>query len=320
MNRVSGQKYTQAQVIGFAMFTLFAVVALFAPYIAPYSPYSIDGGRLLPPSAKHLLGTNSIGQDLWSQLIYGARTALTIALLAAALSTLLSVVLGLLAGYVKQLDGFLNGLANMMLVLPPLLLILIIASFTGGGTRQLVLTLGLLTWAGYMKLIRASVLSLKEREFVKASQLYNGSTWHILTKHIFPFIMPLVRTKFIMAFRTAIAMEATISFLGIGDPASVSWGKMLQEAFARTQTFITDAWQWMLLPPALAIMLITIALALIGEGVNKKQQWDRSVANELLETEGELESVYNEQLNQSESPAPIVDVPINSCLGRHKSA
>ncbi|GGE02854.1 ATP-binding cassette domain-containing protein [Paenibacillus nasutitermitis] len=258
-------KLTWSQRIGILLFSAFVLVAIFGPMLTSNSPFSIDGERLLPPSMKYLLGTNAIGQDIFSQLVYGARTTLYIGLMVTVISTFLSASFGLLAGYSKRLDPLLNGFANMLLVLPSLLLILIVASFTGGGTWQLILTLGFLTWPGYMKLIRSSVLSLKEREFVKAAQLYNGGTIYILRRHLLPFVWPLVRTKFILSFRSAVAMEASLSFLGIGNPSTVSWGKMLQDAFSRTQTFVTDAWQWMIVPPGLAILFVTIALALVGE-------------------------------------------------------
>ncbi|NHN32526.1 ATP-binding cassette domain-containing protein [Paenibacillus agricola] len=257
-------KLTWSQRVGLLLFGIFVLVALFGPLVTS-SPFTIDADRLLPPSKQYWLGTNAIGQDNFSQLVHGARTTLYIGLMVTLISTFLSASLGLLAGYSKRLDPLLNGLANMLLVLPSLLLILIVASFTGGGTWQLILTLGLLTWPGYMKLIRASVLSLKEREFVRAAQLYNGKTGYILVHHLLPFIRPLVRTKFILSFRSAVAMEASLSFLGVGNPSTVSWGKMLQDAFSRTQTFITDAWLWMIVPPAVAILFVTIALALIGE-------------------------------------------------------
>lgn len=256
---------TGSQRLGVVLFGLFVLVALAGPALTPYSPLGIDGESLLPPSKAHPLGTNTIGQDIWSQLVHSARTTLVIGLAVSVISTLLSALLGLAAGYSRRLDPLLDGLANMLLVLPSLLLVLIVASFTGGGTGQLIMTLGLLTWPGYMKLIRASVLSLKEREFVKAAQLYRGGAWYILTRHLLPFIGPLVRTKFILSFRSAVAMEAGLSFLGIGHPNTVTWGKMLQDAFSRTQTFMTDAWQWMILPPAVSILLVTVALALMGE-------------------------------------------------------
>lgn len=258
-------KLTASQRVSMLLFGLFVVFALAGPLIHTVSPFAIDAERLLPPSKPYWLGTNAIGQDIFSQLLHGTRTTLYIGLMVAIISTFLSASLGLLAGYSNKLGLAINGLANMMLVLPSLLLILIVASFTGGGTWQLILTLSLLTWPGYMKLIRASVLSLKEREFVKAAQLYQGKTWYVLYNHLLPFIWPLVRTKFIIAFQSAVAMEASLSFLGVGNPSTVSLGKMLQDAFSRTQTFLNDAWQWMIVPPALVILFVTIALALIGE-------------------------------------------------------
>ncbi|TBL76081.1 ATP-binding cassette domain-containing protein [Paenibacillus thalictri] len=258
-------KLTWSQRVGVVLFGVFVLVAVFGPVVSTISPFAIDASRLLPPSSDYWLGTNAIGQDIFSQLVHGARTTLYTGLMVAIISTLISVSLGLLAGYSRRLDPLLNGLANMLLVLPSLLLILIVASFTGGGTWQLILTLGLLTWPGYMKLIRASVLSLKEREFIRLAQMYHASTGYILFRHLLPFIWPLIRAKFVLSFGSAVAAEASLSFLGIGDPSSVSWGKMLQDAFSRTQTFITDAWLWMIVPPALAIMIVTVALALIGE-------------------------------------------------------
>lgn len=254
-----------SQLVGITGFAGFVLLAWLGPLTVNHAPMAIDGERLMPPSAEYWLGTNMIGQDLYSQLIYGARTTLGIGMTVALLSTFLSVSLGLLAGYSHRLDPLLNGIANMLLVLPSLLLILIVASFTGGGTWQLILTLSLLTWPGYMRLIRASTLSLREREFVKAAQLYQGKTGYILRRHLLPFIWPLARTKFIIAFQTAVAMEASLAFLGIGDPSTVSWGRMLHEAFSRTQTFLTDAWLWSIVPPAAAILLVIVALALLGE-------------------------------------------------------
>lgn len=250
---------------GGAILILFLAAAVFGPPLAQFEPFAIDGERFLSPSATHWLGTNSLGQDIFSGIAHGARTTLFIGLAVALLSTALSGLLGLIAGYSNRLDPLLNALANMLLVLPSLLLILIVASFTGGGTWQLILTLGLLTWPGYMRLIRASVLSLKEREFVKAAKLFRGGTFYILRRHLLPFLRPLLKTKFILSFRYAVVMEASLSFLGIGDPNVPSWGKMLQQAFNQNETWMSDAWQWTILPPVLAIMLVTLGFALMGE-------------------------------------------------------
>lgn len=254
-----------AQKLGACCLGLFILTAVFGPMMAQYTPFSIEGQRLSPPTSVHWLGTNTLGQDLFSQFVYGSRTTLLIGLSVTIISTALSAVLGLIAGYSSRFDAVLNPIANMLMVLPSLLLILIVASFTGGGTWQIIFTLGLLTWPGYMKLIRASVLSLKEREFVKAAQLYQGGTLYVVRKHLLPFIWPLIRTKFILSFKTAVTMEASLSFLGIGDPNVPSLGKMLQDAFSRNETFMSNSWQWTVLPPTFAILLITTVLALLGE-------------------------------------------------------
>lgn len=244
----------------------FIVIAVFIGGVClKLNPYAFDGQTFSPPSLIHWLGTNDMGQDVFSQLVMGSGNTLLVGVTAAILSTLLSAVLGLAAGYSRLLDPLLNGLANVLLVLPPLLLVLIVASFSGGGIWQLVITLGLLTWPGYMRLIRAAVLSLREREFVKASHLFGGKAAYILARHIGPHIMPLVRTKFIIAFRQAILSEASLSFLGLGDPNRVTLGKMINQAFEQNATFLTNAWQWTVVPPMAVLMIMMIGLALWGD-------------------------------------------------------
>ncbi|WP_018751642.1 ATP-binding cassette domain-containing protein [Paenibacillus sanguinis] len=253
---------------GLSMLLLLLALALLGPLLTPYSPFASVGDRLAPPSAAHWLGTNSLGQDMFSGLVHGARTSLLVGFAVSLLSTVLSALLGLAAGYWRRIDPLLNGLANLLLVLPSLLLILIVTSFTGGGTLQLIAALGLLTWPGYMRLIRASVLSLKEREFVKAAYLYNAGAGYIFLKHLLPFLKPLLAAKFILSFRMAILSEASLSFLGIGDPNRASWGKMLQEAFQANETWLTNVWSWTVLPPMIALLVATTSLALLAEGIH----------------------------------------------------
>ncbi|WCR28725.1 dipeptide/oligopeptide/nickel ABC transporter permease/ATP-binding protein [Paenibacillus thiaminolyticus] len=263
---------------GSVIIACFVIVALAGPLLTNTDPFAFDHDRLLAPSSANWLGTNALGQDVFSQLSYGARATLLIGLGVALLSTALSGGLGLAAGYVRKLDPLINGLANVLLVLPSLLLVLLAAAFTAGGVWQLIITLGLLTWPGYMRLIRASVLSLREREFVKASQLFHGTPFYILRKHLMPFIVPLLRTKFILSFRQAVTMEASLSFLGLGDPNQPTWGKMLEQAFHSNETWMTAAWQWTIMPPMLALLLVTIGLALVSEGEHQQgSSWLRSI-------------------------------------------
>ncbi len=261
------------------------LLAFFGPLFSPYSAMDYGGGLLEPPSSEHWLGTNRLGQDIFSQLIYGTRTSVLIGLCIAFCSTVLSVLLGLAAGYLPKLDRFINGLANILLVLPNLLLILLVVAFTGSGVIQLVIILSLLSWPGYMRIIRSSVLTLKEREFVKASALFGGNSFYVLKSHILPQLRPIIKTKFVMTFQSAVLTEAGLAFLGLGDPNVVSWGSMLNSAFTQTSIFLTGQWVWIVLPPVILLLITTVSLAFLLED---KQKNPRKVKKQpVLSTAGE---------------------------------
>ncbi len=246
-----------------------ALLAFLGPLFSPYSAIDYSGGMFETPSAHHWLGTNRLGQDIASQLVYGTRTSVLIGLCIALCSTALSVLLGLAAGYLPKVDKFINGLANILLVLPNLLLILLVVAFTGAGVVQLVVILSLLSWPGYMRIIRSSVLTLKEREFVKASALFGGSSFYVLKSHILPQLQPIIKTKFIMTFQSAVLTEAGLAFLGLGDPNVISWGSMLNSAFSQTSIFLTGQWTWIVLPPVVMLLITTVSLAFLLEEKQK---------------------------------------------------
>ena len=273
---------------------LYFLIALLGPIFTPFSPYVYDAAAFLQPSSTHWLGTNSLGQDIFSQLIYGTRTSILIGLSVAICSTFLVVVLGLLAGYFPKFDRIINGIANILLVLPNLLLILLIIAFTGSGTVQLVIILSLLSWPSYMRIVRSVVLTIKEREFVKASQLFGGNSLYILRVHILPHLGPIVKTKFILQFKTAILAEAGLAFLGLGDPNVISWGNMLQDAFSQTIIFLNSAWIWMIVPPVLLLSILTMSLAFLLEEKKKKEHSRlKKVTINEVEHESENLSAYN---------------------------
>ncbi|WP_139892492.1 ATP-binding cassette domain-containing protein [Bacillus sp. D386] len=246
------------------------LLAFFGPLLSPYSAMDYSGGLFEPPSSEHWLGTNRLGQDIFSQLLYGTRTSVLIGLCIALCSTVLSVLLGLAAGYLPKFDKFINGLANILLVLPNLLLILLVVAFTGSGVIQLVIILSLLSWPGYMRIIRSSVLTLKEREFVKASALFGGSSFYVLKSHILPQLQPIIKTKFVMTFQSAVLTEAGLAFLGLGDPNVISWGSMLNMAFTQTSIFLTGQWTWIVLPPVIMLLITSVSLAFLLEDKQKK--------------------------------------------------
>lgn len=281
--------------IGFSLLFVCVITVIVMPFVLPLSPFDSRFPSFQPPSPDHWLGTNHLGQDVLTQLIYGARTSLLIGFSVALISTFLSASLGLIAGFSKKMDPFINGLGNILLVIPSMLFILIIISFTGGSVYHLVLILGLSTWAPYMRVIRAEVLSLKEREFVKAASLFGGRMFYILRKHLLPHISPLVNTKFIVSFRMAILTEAGVSFLGLGDPNIVSLGKMLHQSFQENIVFMSNAWSWLVLPPVIFLIIMTVAITFMVEKVEwtskKVKRYEKKRVNNQKEGPSEKDCV-----------------------------
>lgn len=250
--------------LGMIILISFFVVAVLAPMISPYDPRSYDGPTLSPPSEEFLLGTNDLGQDILSQLIHGTKTSLLIGVTVAFISTMISVGLGLVSGYNRRLDPYLMGLCNVILAIPHLLIVIIVVAFSGTHVWNVILVLGLLTWPGYARIIRSQVLSLRERDYVKAARTFGAKQGYILYKHILPDIYPLARVKFINTAQSAIVTEASLSFLGLGDVTQISWGTMLHYAFQSDGTFVSSAWQWWVLPPTLCMVLLIVGLAFLG--------------------------------------------------------
>jgi peptide/nickel transport system permease protein len=256
---------------GLIIFISFFVVAVLAPVISPYDPRSYDGPTLSAPSDEFLLGTNDLGQDILSQLIHGTRTSLFVGITVALISTLISVVLGLLSGYNRRLDPYIMGLCNMILAIPNLLIVIIVVAFSGAHLWNVILVLSLMTWPGYARIIRSQVLSLRERDYVRAAQTFGAKQSYILYKHIFPSIYPLAIVKFVNTAQSAVVTEASLSFLGLGDITEISWGTMLHYAFQYSSTFVTSAWQWWVLPPTLCIVLFILSFAFIGYGLEGRK-------------------------------------------------
>lgn len=266
---------------------LLFIIAFIGPYFVLHNPFSYDAASYLKPSSEHWLGTNRLGQDIFSQLIYGTRTSILIGLCIAACSTFLVVVLGLLAGYFPPFDKVINGLGNILLVLPNLLLILLIISFTGGGMMQLIVILSLLSWPTYTRIVRSVVLTIKEREFVKVSQQFGANASYILRAHILPHLTPILKTKFIMQFKSAILTEAGLAFLGLGDPNVISWGSMLNTAFAEPTIFLNSSWIWIVIPPVILLIILTLSLTFLLEEKSENKGKVKKVSIDTVENSEE---------------------------------
>ncbi|MCL6552630.1 MAG: ABC transporter permease [Firmicutes bacterium] len=243
------------------------VAAVLAPALAPADPTKTDFGALLqPPSRAHLLGTDDLGRDILSRVIYGARTSLLAGVIAVGLAVAVGVPLGLLSGYFRgRLDNVLMRVTDALLSFPLLVLALAIAAVLGAGLTKAMLAVGIVFTPGFIRLARAQVLSEREKVYVEAARALGASDRRIVWRHILPNSLSPVLVQASLAMAAAITAEATLSFLGLGtQPPTPSWGSMLNIA----QAYLTRA-PWMALWPGLAIFLTVLALNLVGDGLRE---------------------------------------------------
>jgi peptide/nickel transport system permease protein len=252
--------------IGVILILVFLIFALFAPWIAPHDPAAIDlAGRLNLPSPSHWFGTDELGRDILSRIIYGARISLLVGASVVATSLILGLIIGSIAGYYGGgIDRFFNVVVmNAFLSFPGILLAIAFVAFRGPGIFNLVLALSLGGWVGYARLVRGQVLAAREREFVEAARALGASDLRIIVRHILPNIIQPVVVQSAIGMAGAILAEATMSFLGLGvPPPTASWGTMLNDGRAH----LFDA-PHLVLFPALAVMLAVLSFNFIGDAL-----------------------------------------------------
>lgn len=256
--------------VGAAILALFIVVAVFAPVLAPYDPAQRTAEPFEAPSAEHPLGANDVGQDILSELIFGGRLSLTVGITTAALATVLGVTVGIVSGYLRgPTDSVLMRGVDVILSLPFLPLMIVLAAFLGQNTTNLILVIGLLIWARPARLIRAQVLSVRESGHVQAARAMGATHRYVMTRHILSRMTSLIAAQFVWAANISIMLEASLAFLGLGDPFQKSWGAMLFYANARS-AFLTDAWLWWVLPPGLCIAAVVVSFAFLGYALEER--------------------------------------------------
>ncbi len=250
--------------LGAAILMFLFAAAAAAPLITRYRPKALAGLPNQRPSAAHLLGTNDVGQDLFAQLVFGARVSLSIGLFAALFALAVGLVVALLAGYLGgSVDAALMRAVDLTLAFPFLPLVLVVATFLGRGLMMTVLVIGAVIWAQPARVLRSQVLKVLKFQHIQAAQGMGASTGRILAVHTLPRIAPLAAAQFVRSANVAIMIEASLSFLGIGDPQRVSWGSMLFFANAHN-AIITEAWRWWILPPGLALTATVVGFAFVG--------------------------------------------------------
>ncbi|MEV5764911.1 ABC transporter permease [Micromonospora sp. NPDC052213] len=254
--------------IGLLMLTAFIAVAVFAPLVAPYDPRDDAFPTSLGPTGSHWLGTTAQGEDVLSQLVVGARTSLVVGLAAGALSTLIGLVIGLTAGYLRGwVDEVLSFLINLGLVVPALPLMVTLAAYAPvRGLWLIIFVISVTGWAYGARIKRSQIITLRTRDYITAARFAGDGTARIIAREIVPNMTSLIVVGFMGAALGAIGGEAGLAFLGLGDPQTVSWGTMLNQA-SLGGALLTGQWAW-LVAPGLALSLLITSFTLINFGID----------------------------------------------------
>ena len=248
--------------IGLLMLAMITLMAIFAPLLSNYSPHDYTDKIFSPPSRGHPLGTDSMGQDIWVRLLYGARTSLLVAGSVALLSSSLSVLVGASASLAGGFyERFSMRIVDAMISLPTIIVMILVAAYLQPSLPLLILLVSAFSWPGGARIIRSQVLSLKERMHINAARTFGADKRHIIFTHIIPDLSPIISALMMQDARRAVFMEAGLAFLGVSDPMVISWGKMMHQALAFTYL---DVWQWWLVPTGLALSATLVATSFLS--------------------------------------------------------
>jgi ABC-type dipeptide/oligopeptide/nickel transport system permease subunit len=253
-----------AAVLGAVVLAALFAFALLGKSAAPYDPEQVSDAVFQPPSGTHLLGTNDLGQDVFSELVAGTRLSMFVGISVATLSTVLAWSVGLISGYAPG-GEFIIAASDLLLAIPALPLLVLLVAYGGTGLTYIIVAMGLLSWPAFARIVRSQVLSTRERDYVIAAYAAGAKPPRVVIRHILPETVPIIATKFVLTARWAVLVEATLAFLGLTDPGSISWGNMLNHAFRDPLLFTRSTWVWSALPPATAIVILVLSLALIAQ-------------------------------------------------------
>jgi ABC-type dipeptide/oligopeptide/nickel transport system permease subunit len=256
--------------IGSLLLFVLLIFAVIPAAVAPFDARERVGLPLQKPTPENILGTNDLGQDLFSELIAGTRASLFTGLVVALLSVAVGTVVGLASGYLGGwLDSFLMRLTDLILVLPFLPLVILISVYLGPSQRNIILVLAIFFWAAPARLIRARVLSTRADTYIEAARALGANPLQIMAGHLWSAVRPLALVQVVLVASASILAESSLSFLGLGDPSGKSWGTMLY--FARASgAFLSEAWKWWVLPTGLMITLAVLSLGLIGYSLEQR--------------------------------------------------
>ena len=273
---------------GLLIVLCYLLVAILAPVLVGNDPMARVARPHQPPDGEVLLGSTRMGRDVFAQLIWGTRTSLYVGFLAGLIVTAIGTLLGVMAGYFGGwIDEVINFLTNVVLVIPQLPLLLVLAAFIGQTSPlAIALIIGVTSWAWGARVTRAQTLTLRRREYIEASQLIGEPAWRMIVVELMPNLLSIIGFNFIGSVIYTIITQATIEFLGLGNPMSVSWGTMLYNA--QTSSAIAIGAWWELIAPCLAVALIGVGLSLLNFGVDE-------ISNPRLRTLGAINAAAKAQ-------------------------
>ncbi|MCP4112474.1 MAG: ABC transporter permease [Desulfobacteraceae bacterium] len=267
--------FNSAGRIGLILILFFTITGLLAPVLSPYNPNDYTGAPLQKPDKNHWLGTNDLGQDILSELIWGARISVFIGLAVGTFSMVIATGVALAAGVAGgRTDRILMRTADLFLAFPRLPSIIVIAAYLDSGIGNIIFVLLLFSWAKGARIIRSQVLSLMKQPHIEACVLFGATRRYIILRHILPEILPLSAFKFVKSSSYAMIAEAGLAFLSIGDPTAKSWGMMFHHIHSYPGIYCSDVWIWWFCPPAICLMLCILGFLFIGyslEGIANPQ-------------------------------------------------
>lgn len=267
----SAYRHDRAGMAGLIILVFFVLVAILAPVLIPDDALDVtkaDGERFDGPSLGYPLGTDDSGRSMILLLAYGTRISLTVGIAATLVAMIIGTAVGIMAGHFRGPGSHvLVGVTDWFLVIPFLPLAIVLATVLGPSTLNLIIVIGITSWAGTARLIRAQTLSIEGRPYIERSKALGAGNWHQMTRHVLPNVFPLVLANTTLTVAIVILSETTLSFLGLGDPLAPSWGAILDRAFS-SGAVSRGAW-WYVLPPGICVVLVVLAFTLVGRAMER---------------------------------------------------